>query len=142
MESKDWAFERTVDRDFLDAHLELIEYVTLSLRQQMADHILGLLQQDSAMCIQRGEMTMHNDDARRMVSFEETLRMRPLVLCKDCKWRPRNMGQGVIVEKLDFPVDSRFHVVCPYASDDPWYNTEPGPNGFCSKGEREGVDEG
>lgn len=87
MESKDWAFACAVDRDFLDTyHDQFVEYVSTSLRRQMADHILDLIQQDDAICIQRSEMTMRNDDARRLVSFEETLRVRPLVLCKDCKW--------------------------------------------------------
>ena len=59
-----------------------------------------------------------------------------LVRCKDCKWKPRNMGCKVDVEKLDFPLDNESCVICPYGSDDPWYNREPDPDGFCSKGER------
>ena len=59
-----------------------------------------------------------------------------LVRCKDCKWKPRNMGCNVDVEKLVFPLDNESCVICPYGSDDPWYNREPDPNGFCSKGER------
>lgn len=118
MESKDWAFERTVDRDFLDAHLELIDYISTSLRQQMADHIFGLLQQDDAICIQRSEMTMHNDDARKMVSFEETLRVRPLVLCKDCKWFVKSEG------------------VCYLLSNNYEPTVDVDEDDFCSRGER------
>lgn len=60
----------------------------------------------------------------------------PIVRCRDCKWKPRNMGCRVDVENLDFPLDRDSCVICPYGSDDPWYNREPDPNGFCSRGER------
>jgi len=123
MESKDWAFERTVDRDFLDAHLELIDYISTSLRRQMADHIFGLLQQDDAICIQRGEMTMHNDDARKMVSFEETLRVRPLVLCKDCAF------SCLYNERWRLPIEPEKYW-CKYR------NEEASRYDYCSYGER------
>ena len=65
-----------------------------------------------------------------------------VVWCKDCKWKPRNMGYGMNVENLDFPLDSDSLVICPYGSDDPWYNREPDPNGFCSRGVRkDGADD-
>lgn len=65
-----------------------------------------------------------------------------VVRCKDCKWKPRNMGCNMDSEKLNFPLDSESCVICPYGSDDPWYNREPDPNGFCSLGERkEGADD-
>ena len=54
----------------------------------------------------------------------------PVVRCRFCKWRPINMGQDVEPEKLIFP-----HDICPCASDDPWYNMEPSPNGYCWMGE-------
>lgn len=57
------------------------------------------------------------------------------VRCKDCKWRPRHMGEDVHVQNLDFPCDADGDEVCPYAAGDPWYNKEPNPNGFCHLGE-------
>ena len=59
----------------------------------------------------------------------------PVVRCRFCKWRPRNMGTGVDVEQLSFPLDSQSIEVCPCAAGDPWYNIEPNPNGYCWKGE-------
>lgn len=63
-----------------------------------------------------------------------------VVRCQDCKWRPRNLGEGVFVEHLDFPMDTDGVAVCPYAADDPWYNKEPHPYGFCHLGVREVID--
>lgn len=60
-----------------------------------------------------------------------------VVQCKDCKWRPRNMGMVKYVEHLRFPWDDTGREVCPYAAGDPWYNEEPNPNGYCHLGERE-----
>ena len=123
MESKDWAFACAVDRDFLDTyHDPFVEYVSASLRRQMADHILDLIQQDDAICIQRSEMTMRNDDARRMVSFEETLRVRPLVLCKDCKHFVKSEG------------------VCYLLSNNYEPTVDVDEDDYCSRGERKGGD--
>jgi len=61
----------------------------------------------------------------------------PVVRCQDCQWRPRNMGEGIFAEHLDFHRDSDGDAVCPYAVDDPWYNKEPHPYGFCHLGDRE-----
>lgn len=69
--------------------------------------------------------------------YAEAVDAMPVVRCKDCKWRPRNLGEGVYVEHLDFPLDSDGDAVCPYAADDPWYNKEPHPYGFCQLGVRE-----
>ena len=63
-----------------------------------------------------------------------------VVRCEDCKWRPRNLGEGVYAEHLDFPLDSDGDAVCPYAAGDPWYNKEPCPDGYCSRGQREVID--
>ena len=129
MKSKDWAFECAVDWGLLDSHHDqLVEQVVFSLRQQMADHIFGLLQQDDAICIQRSETTIRNDDAHRMVTFEETLRVRPLVLCKDCKY----------YQKAEMNVITSHDMVCAYAACHNFYRT---PDDFCSKGERRGGDD-
>ncbi len=61
----------------------------------------------------------------------------PVVRCRECKWRPRNMGKGEYVEHLRFPWDANGEEVCPDAAGDPWYNKEPDPNGYCHLGEQE-----
>lgn len=63
-----------------------------------------------------------------------------IVRCKECKWRPKNMGSGVCVEDLIFPETEDWECPCPFAADDPWYNKEPRPDDFCSRGEREVLD--
>ena len=126
MESKDWAFACAVDRDFLDTyHDPFVEYVSASLCRQMADHILDLIQQDDAICIQRSEMTMRNDDARRMVSFEETLRVRPLVRCKDCVF------SCLYNERWTLPIEPEKYW-CKYRDE------ETSRYDYCSHGERKG----
>lgn len=131
MESKDWVFACAVDRAFLYTyHDPFVEYVSTSLRRQMADHILDLLQQDGALCIQRGETTMRNDDARGMVSFEETLRVRPLVRCKDCKYYVLARDGEACAMVCE----------CSAVYGD-GYGWAPQPDDYCSRGERKGGDE-
>lgn len=87
MESKDWTFAQSIDRGFFnDHHDQVVECVSLSLRQRMADHIFNLLLQDDAICIQRSGMTIRDDDRLMTVSLRETLRAQTLILCKDCKF--------------------------------------------------------
>ena len=126
MESKDWAFACAVDWGLLDSHHDqLVEQVVFSLRQQMADHIFGLIQQDEALCIQRSEMTTRNDDAHRMVTFEETLRVRPLVLCKDCVF------SCLYNERWRLPIEPEKYW-CKYRDE------ETSRYDYCSHGERKG----
>ena len=78
------------------------------------------------------------DECRKMIGHAKpTVDAVPVVRCKDCKWRPRNIGLDCYVEHLDFPCDANNEEVCPYAAGDPWYNKEPHPYGFCHLGVRE-----
>ena len=53
--------------------------------------------------------------------------VRPVVLCKDCKHRPRGKSRF----DLEFPDD-----VCPCQIEDYWYSWQPKDDWFCANGER------
>ena len=54
-----------------------------------------------------------------------------LVRCKDCKHRPKQIGEGTQGFNLEFP-----DWECPCQCDDPWYNWMPEDDWYCGNGER------
>lgn len=55
----------------------------------------------------------------------------PVVRCKDCKHRPKQIGEGTQGFNLEFP-DWK----CPCQCDDGWYNWMPEDDWYCGNGER------
>ena len=60
-------------------------------------------------------------------------RFKELVMCKDCKHRPRRIDVGDEHEgyNLEFPDE-----ICPCYCEDHWYNWMPRDDWFCGNGER------
>ena len=54
-----------------------------------------------------------------------------LIRCKDCKHRPKRIGEGTQGFNLEFP-----DWECPCQCDDPWYNWMPEDDWYCGNGER------
>ena len=110
------------------------EYIERSdVMQKFADHVKRSNNSDLAPTPTWNEAVQIVEDAPAADVVE-------VVHCKDCKWRPRNMGLDCYAEHLDFPCDADGEEVCPYAAGDPWYNKEPYPDGYCSRGQREVID--
>lgn len=57
--------------------------------------------------------------------------LKELVRCKDCKHRPKQIGEGTQGFNLEFP-----DWECPCQCDDPWYNWMPEDDWYCGNGER------
>lgn len=74
------------------------------------------------------------EEVARYIEECPTVDAVPVVRCKDCKWRPRNMGKDIDVHHLEFPCGADSEEVCPYSAGDPWYNKEPSPAGYCHLG--------
>ena len=56
----------------------------------------------------------------------------PIVRCKNCKHRPKRIGEGKQGFDLEFP-----DWECPCRCDDGYYNWMPEDNWFCGNGEKE-----
>ena len=76
------------------------------------------------MRIPDGYVVLFHDIHGLDVEFET----RDLVLCKNCKHRPKGTGAN---HDLEFPDD-----VCPCQCEDDWYSWKPNDDWFCADGER------
>ncbi len=63
---------------------------------------------------------------------ESTADAVPIVRCKNCKHRPKRIGEGKQGFDLEFP-----DWECPCRCDDGYYNWMPEDNWFCGNGEKE-----
>ncbi len=66
------------------------------------------------------------DDNKPIIEFVDEL-----IRCKDCKHRPKQIGEGTQGFNLEFP-DWK----CPCQCDDGWYNWMPEDDWYCGNGER------
>ena len=55
----------------------------------------------------------------------------PVVRCKDCKHRPKHVGEDNSGFAIEFPDH-----ICPCQCEDGWYNWIPKDDWFCADGER------
>lgn len=55
--------------------------------------------------------------------------VRPVVLCRDCKFAPIGDRDG---DDLEWPFDGN---PCPHKCADNWYSHKPAPDFFCAAGE-------
>ena len=113
-----------------------VRHIVHDISEDLAERVISILDEEGEIVVRQFDLRMEEQKMLNRVEYRQNIMWSPLVRCKDCKWKPSNMGCNVDVEKLDFPLDSKSCVICPYGSDDPWYNKEPDPNGFCHKGER------
>ena len=66
-----------------------------------------------------------------IVEAQKTEDIISVIRCKDCKHRPKQIGEGTQGFNLEFP-DWK----CPCQCDDPWYNWMPEDDWYCGNGER------
>lgn len=77
------------------------------------------------MKIPDGYVVLFHDNHGKDVDVE----VKNLVLCKNCKHRPKGTGAN---HDLEFP-----DYVCPCQNaDDDWYSWKPNDDWFCADGER------
>lgn len=63
--------------------------------------------------------------------------VRPVVLCKDCKYAPVGNKDG---SDLEWPFNEFDENPCPYKCLDNWYSHKPAPDFFCAAGEKRADD--
>ena len=77
-------------------------------------------------------------DIVRTIKSEPAADVRPVVLCRDCKYTPSGTDdgedQGFALEwpHDDWPEDNP----CPCKCADGWYSHKPAPDFFCASGEK------
>lgn len=54
-----------------------------------------------------------------------------IVRCKDCKYKPINMGKYGVGRDLYFPTEYK----CPFECDDPYHSQMPDDEFYCANGE-------
>lgn len=59
--------------------------------------------------------------------------VRPVVLCRDCKYAPIGDKDG---SDLEWPFNEFDENPCPYKCLDNWYSHKPAPGFFCAAGEK------
>ena len=59
--------------------------------------------------------------------------VRPVVLCRDCKYAPIEDEYSSFPE---WPFDEFYGNPCPYKCLDNWYSRKPAPDFFCAAGEK------
>lgn len=59
--------------------------------------------------------------------------VRPVVLCRDCKFSPIGGNDG---SDLEWPFNEFDGNPCPYKCLDNWYSHKPAPDFFCAAGKK------
>lgn len=59
--------------------------------------------------------------------------VRPVVLCRDCKFAPIGDRDG---SDLEWPHNEYDGNPCPYKCSDNWYSHKPAPDFYCAAGEK------
>lgn len=75
----------------------------------------------------------HVEECREVLRSIPAADVRPVVLCRDCKYAPIGDKDG---SDLEWPFDEFDGNPCPYKCLDNWYSQKPAPDSFCAAGER------
>lgn len=96
---------------------------------------LALLKNDREVCDDsKEELKYIRADIRSIPAAD----VRPVVLCRDCKYAPsgtddgEDQGFGLEWPHDDWPEDNP----CPCKCADGWYSHKPAPDFFCASGEK------
>lgn len=73
------------------------------------------------------------DEIREAIKSIPTADVRPVVLCRDCKFAPIGDRDG---SDLEWPFNEFDENPCPYKCLDNWYSHKPAPDFFCAAGEK------
>ena len=73
------------------------------------------------------------DDVETIIRSIPAADVRPVVLCRDCKYAPIGDKDG---SDLEWPFNEFDENPCPYKCLDNWYSHKPAPDFFCAAGEK------
>lgn len=110
-------------QEALMAAMKEAEYTRMGIHE-MENRIDALSCRNERMKIQDGFVILFHSNCGNNIYYD----VKDLVLCKNCKHRPKGTGAN---HHLEFPDD-----VCPCQCEDFWYSWMPSDDWFCKDGER------
>jgi len=73
------------------------------------------------------------DEIKEAIASIPAAAVRPVVLCRDCKFAPIGDNDG---SDLEWPFNEFDENPCPYKCSDNWYSHKPAPDFYCAAGEK------
>lgn len=78
-------------------------------------------------------LELNFDEIKEAIASIPTADVRPVVLCRDCKYAPIGDKDG---DDLEWPHNDYDGNPCPHKCSDNWYSHKPAPGFYCAAGKK------